>query len=159
MSQTSIDMSLLIEILNDHLDPHKKTEVLQAINRSLKEEEAENNAAGEGAETGDEPKEKAPKIPKKAVVFITGMPDSMDPKDLEELSGFVTWIAESEPARHVLGALKETKADYNGTKKAKKNPAKTIGELCEIAPLKLFKEHGIYKKPEGPLEFIRVPNS
>lgn len=150
---TDIDIQILIEILGKHLDTEKRTDIIRDINKALKEEEEEENK--EGAEDGEE---KPPKVVKKPMVIVTSLPAGVTEEHLTEIVGFFTMVAEDSPGREIKGALKECMAEYNGTKKAKKNPADSLGDLFEIAPLKIFKENKIYAKPKGPLDIIYCPN-
>jgi hypothetical protein len=150
MSAANIELGSLVQILGDHLDGAKKKAILEDIKKLLDEEaqskQEENN------------KEKPPKIPKKKVVILTSIPDGITEKQIEDFTGFITEIAEDEPTRELKSAVRKVKQDYQGTRKALKKPADSLSELFENAGGPLFKEHGIYKKPAGPLEFIYLPN-
>ena len=140
----NIERDILRGILRDHLDTQKQAEILNDINNALAEEK--------------ETEEKPPKIEKKQVVIITGMPPGFEEKDVENLAGFITEIPAENPTRDIKYSLRETAETYKTTRKAKKNPADCLAELFELAPAALFKENGILKKPKGPLEFVSCPN-
>lgn len=152
--QTSIDIGILSEILRGHLAPEQKAEIMKEINKAMKEEEEVLD--GEKEETE---KDKPAKVVKKQVIIFTALPEKFTEEDLEGLAGFVTTIPEETPIRELKGMVKESRAVYSNSKKAKKNPADSLGELFEIAPLSAFKEAGILKKPQGPLEFTYCPNN
>lgn len=144
---SAIDIDILRSILHDHVEPDKEVEILREINKALVEEEQAK---------ADE--EKPPKIEKKPVVILTALPRGLEAKDLESLCGFITEIALETPTREIETAVVNVKEAYKSSKKAKKNPAESLGDLFELAPTKLFKEEGILKKPKGPLEFVHCPN-
>jgi hypothetical protein len=144
-----IDLDSLKSILRDNLDVPQQATILREINRLLQEE---------AEEKAKEEEEKPPKIPKKAVIVLTSLPHGVNERDLEEISGFYTEINEDKPTRDVQAGVSAIRNAYNSSRKAKKNPAQSTGELFELAPAKLFKEEGIQKKPKGPLEFVYVPN-
>jgi hypothetical protein len=144
-----IDIDVLKSILREHLEAQQQAAILKEINNILTEEEEEKLK-----EQGEKP----PKVPKKSVIILTSLPDGVTEKDLEHLAGFITEIPEDARTKDLKGQLLEVKNAYNQTKKAKKNPANTLGELFEAAGGKLFKENGVQKKPKGPLEFIFCPN-
>jgi hypothetical protein len=142
-----IDLDTLNSILRDHLEDQKHAEILREINNALADEEKDG-----------EKKEKDPPIPKKAVVILTALPEGLDPKNVEDMAGFITEIPEEAPTKDMKFKLSDVGQSYAATRKAKKNPADSLGELFELASGKLFKESGILKKPKGPLEFVFVPN-
>jgi hypothetical protein len=144
-----IDLPTLKAVLQDHLEDEQQARILKEIASILAEEEKEK-----------EKKEKLPPIPKKPVVIITGGPEEImkNPKILSELAGFITEIAEEDRALDIKYKLLDAKRDYDSSRKAKKSPAQSFGELFEVAPTKIFKNNGILKKPKGPLEFIFTNN-
>lgn len=144
-----IELDILKSILRDHLDENKQVEILRDINKTLTEEEQERLANQE---------EKPPKVEKKTVMILTSMPHGFERKDLEALSGFITEIPVEDETSSIKASLRDVAEAYKATKKSKKNPANSLGDLFEVAPLKLFKETGILKKPKGPVEFIYCPN-
>jgi len=142
-----IDLPTLKAVLQDHLEDSQQARILQEIANILAEEEKEK-------------KEKLPPIPKKSIVVITGGPDELvnNPKLLEDLSGYITEIPEEDRSKDIKYKILEVKRDYDTSRKAKKNPAQSFGELFEVAPTRLFKNNSILKKPKGPLEFIFTGN-
>jgi len=142
-----IDLDILKSIFRDHLEDEKQAELLREINKALIEEEQEKNKT-----------EKPPKIPQKTVIILTSLPSGFDEKELENLAGFVTEIPEETPTRDIRSSIDDVRSEYNNSRKAKKNPAHSLGDLFELAPAKLFKENGVTKKPKGPAEFVFCPN-
>ena len=145
---TAIDLGILVEILSSNVNQQQKEEILKEINEALKEEEE--------AKTSNE--DKPPKIPKKTVIVLTSVPEGFDPQKIEDIVGFITEIPEDDQTSHLRTKFHEAKQIYNDSKKAKKNPAESLGELFEFAPLKTFKEAGVLKKPKGPIEFYFQKN-
>jgi hypothetical protein len=145
--EKKIDISTLKSVLQDHLEDSQQAEILREIANILAQEE-------------EQKKEKLPPIPKKSIIIITGGPDEIvkNPKLLEDLAGFITEIPEEDHTKDLKYKLMEAKRDYQSSKKARKAPAESLGELFELAPTKIFKNNGILKKPKGPLEFIFVAN-
>jgi hypothetical protein len=92
------------------------------------------------------------------VVILTSLPPEFPEKELENLAGFITEIAVDQRTQDLKEGIANVMSAYSHSKKAKKAPANSLGELFEIAPAKLFKEEGILKKPKGPLEFVFKPN-
>jgi hypothetical protein len=146
----NIDIDILKSILRKHLDLPQQAAILKEINEVTAEEEKGDGEKGE--------KEETLKIPKKSVVIITALPSGIEPKMLEDMVGFITEIPEDLNTKVVPGKIREIKMAFNESKKGKKNPAESLGELFEAAPTKLFKEFTIQKKPKGPLEFVFAPN-
>jgi len=144
-----IDLDLLNSILRDHLEDNQHAEILREINSALAE-------ADEEKETAE--KEKGPPIPKKPVIILTALPEGITPESVGDMAGFITEIPEESPTIDLKFKISDVAASYATTKKAKKNPADSLGDLFELASGKLFKESGILKKPKGPLEFTFVPN-
>lgn len=142
-----IDLPTLKAVLQDHLEDDKQAQILKEIAKILAQEE-------EGK------KEKLPPIPKKAVVIITGGPKEImdNPKLLSDLAGFITEIPEEDRTADIKYKLLDCKKDYDTSRKAKKSPAHSFGELFEVAATRIFKNNGILKKPKGPLEFIFTNN-
>lgn len=144
-----IDIDTLKAILRDHVEDSLQANILRDINQVLNEE-AEVKAK--------ESEEKPPKVAKKTVMILTALPEGLEEKNVEDLVGFVTEIAEDDRTRDIKYKLNDAFETYKVSRKAKKNPAHSLGELFEVAPNKLFKENAIYKKPKGPVEFVYVRN-
>jgi hypothetical protein len=145
--EKKVDLETLRAVLRDHVEDSKQAQILAEINQILIEET-------------EVKKEKAPPIPKKQIVVITGGPEDwvQNKKLFEDLSGFITEIPEETHTGSLQEKIQNAKRDYSYSKKSKKNPAYSLGELFELAPTKMFKDNGILKKPKGPLEFIYIGN-
>lgn len=144
-----IDIYTLKNILRSRVDEETHEKILKDIQKTLEEEE---QAQKEEKEETEEPA--PPKVPKKLVVLVTGLPESISEKSISEIGGFICEIPEDEPASSIPEKLQEVASEYACTKKAKKNPANSTGELWEVAPAKLFKNYGLTKKSKGAVEFF-----
>jgi len=144
--EKKIDIETLKEILQEHLEDTTQAEILKEINKALLEKE----------EIKD--KEKKEKVEKKGVVILTTLPQGVERKDLENLTGFFTEIPEEDHPTSLHEKIASVKAAYNLSRKAKKNPAETLGDLFELAPAKILKEVGILKKPKGTVRFLHITN-
>jgi hypothetical protein len=142
-----IDLPTLKAVLQDHLEDSQQARILEEIASILAQEE-------------ETKKEKLPPVPKKPVVIITGGPEELtsNPKLLEDLAGFITEIPEEDRAKDLKYKIMDCKKEYDVSRKAKKNPAYSFGDLFEVAPTRIFKNNGLLKKPKGPLEFIFTGN-
>ena len=146
--EKKIDLDTLKEILRDHLEDSTQAEILKEINQALLQQEQE------------EVKEKTknPPIEKKGIVILSSLPQNLDRKDLEQISGFFTEIPTEDHISSLREKIQGVHAAYQQSKKSKKCPANTLGDLMEFAPAKLLKEVGILKKPKGSLQFFHLPN-
>jgi len=141
-----IDLDTLKEILRDHVEDTTQAQILKEINQVLIEKEEVKE------------KDKPEKIEKKSIVILTSLPTGTNPKDLESVTGFYTEIPLEDHIGNTAEKLKNAQSTYHQSKKGKKNPAKTIGDLLEFASSKTLKGEGIHKKPKGALEFVYIPN-
>ena len=147
--KTDIDIHTLRGILKDTLKESDAQTVLEEIAKKL----VDDQKAAEGEE------EAPPKPKKKTVVLVTGLPQGTSAKDISELPGFVLDMPEDESASEIPGKLLEIAACYAQTRKAKKLPSKTVGELWENAPASLWKQQGIAKKSKTIVEFFFADNT
>jgi hypothetical protein len=141
-----IDLDTLKTILRDHVDDQKQAEILQDIQATIQEEETETKT------------DKPPKIEKKTIVIVTAQPEGTGPQAIQTMAGFATEVAASTSPAEVKTGLSEALMEFNESKKGRKNPAKTLGELFEEAPARILKNNGILKKPKEPAEFVWCPN-
>lgn len=144
-----IDIDSLKSILRDHLPIEDQAKILKDIEKTIEDD----HSAQDGA-PGEEAKEKLPKVPKKMVVLVTAPPLSPSDKDVSESAGFICEILEETSTREIPHMLREISETYKSSRKAKKNPAESIGDLWELAPNKLFKEYGLTKKSKSSVEFF-----
>ncbi len=144
-----IDIETLKAILRDHVEDTLQANILRDINQILNEE---------AEEKAKESEEKPPKVPKKTVVILTALPEGVKEKDVSDFVGFITEIAEDDRTGDLKYKINDTMETYKTSRKAQKNPADSLGDLFEIAPTKMFKENGIFKKPKGPVEFTHIKN-
>jgi hypothetical protein len=144
-----IDIETLKAILRDHVEDNQQASILRDINEVLNEEAEEKAKSAE---------EKPPKVAKKTVVILTALPEGLAEKDVSDLAGFITEIAEEDRTGDLKYKVNDTMETYKTSRKAQKNPAESLGDLFELAPTKMFKENAILKKPKGPVEFTFIRN-
>lgn len=156
----AIDIEILKSVLREHLPDTQQAAILKDVQRIIKEQNPEEDpyqTTTENSENGE--KEKLPRIPKKQVVLITGLPENISKKDIEELAGFFLEVPEDTRSKDIPYKLKDVLSTYQCSKKASKQPAECLADLFELAPTKMFKENEIPKKPKGPIEFVFCPNN
>lgn len=141
-----IDIATLKEILREFVEDKTQIEILKEIDQALNKQ-SETDAPL--------PKEK---VLKKGIVIITSLPQGVTQDDLHDITGFFTEIPLEDPLCSVAQKLEDIKASYRSSKKAKKNPVQTLGELLELAPQKMLKEYGILKKPQESIQIIHLSN-
>lgn len=144
-----IDIETLKAILRDHVEDSLQANILRDINQILNEE---------AEEKAKETEEKTPKVNKKTVVILTALPEGLNEKEVEDLVGFITEIPEDDRTGDLKYKINDTMESYKVSRKAKKNPADSLGDLFELAPTKMFKENAVFKKPKGPIEFTFIRN-
>lgn len=144
--EKKIDLETLKEILRDHVADDTQAEILKEVSLVLNKKEEEKT------QTEKE------KIQKKGVVILTALPSHLDRQSLSELPGFFTEIPLEDSVPGLQDKINDIKAAYSLSRKAKKNPAHTVGELLELAPSKLLKEYGVLKKPKETLQFTYIAN-
>jgi hypothetical protein len=144
-----IDIETLKAILRDHVEDSLQANILRDINQILNEE---------AEEKAKEAEEKPPKVAKKTIVILTALPEGLEEKEVSDMVGFITEIAEEDRTGDLKYKINDVMETYKVSRKAQKNPADGLGDLFEVAPTKLFKESGIFKKPRGPVEFTFIKN-
>lgn len=87
--------------------------------------------------------EKTPAV-KKKYVFVASDPEGV--LDGKELVGWVVQIPEDQSEFSVEEKIFVAAAEYNRSKKGRRDPAKTVGEACERVPAKLFREQQLWVK-------------
>ena len=103
-----------------------------------------------------EAREKAEKAKKnlKYVIVVNQEPGEITADSL----GWILQIDEEMRVDEVIPALEKQVDNYASSKKAKKNPASSIGESFDIIPAKDFKEDGILIKTKNPVNLVFIPN-
>ena len=149
-----LDLDVVSEILLENLSEEQAYPIIDALkNRAKQAAEANGereDSKGEGG--GGEGKNKE-KVPKKWVILITK--ESLDEK---EPVGFVLQIPEQLPAKEIGPRLRETADEYNGTKKGRKNPVRSIGELFQYLGPKYFIAGRLWKKTKEAAEVVILSN-
>lgn len=166
-----IDLTTLKNILSDHLRIEDQAKILKDIEKTVKSEDEESKTAGavssEETENQDEDEQedqqeeeppKPPKAKKKLIIILTATPPNTSAEELNNLPAFIAEIPEETSAREIPQMLKEISMTYAETRKAKKNPLKSVGELWTGAPAKLFKAVGLGKKSKEVVEVHYIGN-
>lgn len=102
------------------------------------------------AETDEE---KEPVVKKQYVVIV------YDPEgQLEgmELTGSIVQIPEDESVYTAVERLHRAGYEFNTTKKGRRMPVKTVGEVCEHVPARIAKEQKIWIKHKEPCFLLRT---
>lgn len=95
------------------------------------------------ADKEEKDKEKR-EIEKKRWVVLVG--DPYGALDGVELTGYALQINESESEFDVVKKLNQMAREYNRSKRGRKDPVKSVTEVCEVVPAKMLKEVGIWVK-------------
>ncbi len=97
--------------------------------------------------------EKEPVVKKQYVVVV------YDPEgQLEgmELTGSIVQIPEDESVYTAVEKLHRAGYEFNTTKKGRRMPVKTVGEVCENVPARIAKEQKIWIKHKEPCFLLRT---
>lgn len=105
----------------------------------------------EQAAEKDEEKEKP--VKKQFVVVVYDPEGELKGK---EFTGHVVQIPEDESVYTALERLHRAGYEFNTTKKGRRMPVKTLGEVCEHVPAKLFKEQRVWVKHKEPVFLLRT---
>ena len=95
----------------------------------------------------DQEEEKDPPVKKQYVVVVYDPEGELEGK---ELTGSIVQIPEDESVYTTVERLQRAGYEFNTTKKGRRMPVKTIGEVCEHVPAKLFKEQSVWVKTKEP---------
>lgn len=109
---------------------------------------------GELAAQVDE-EEKPPPVKKQFVMVVS------DPEEKLEGQHFVGWvlqIPEDDSPYVVNERLIRSAYEYNQSKKGRRLPVKTIGEVCEHVPARIAKEQNLWIKTKEPILLVRSDN-
>jgi hypothetical protein len=151
-----LDLDVVSEILLENLSEEQAYPIINALkNRAKQAAEANGEREDSEGQSGseNETKEKKEKVPKKWVILITK--ESLDEK---EPVGFVLQIPEQLPAKEIGPRLRETADEYNGTKKGRKNPVRSIGEIFQYVAPKYFTAGRLWKKTKEAAEVVILSN-
>ena len=99
----------------------------------------------ENAADADDEKEKP--VKKQWVVVVYDPEGELEGK---EFTGTVVQIPEDESVYTAVERLHRAGYEFNTTKKGRRMPVKTVGEVCEHVPARIAKEQGIWIKHREP---------
>lgn len=112
------------------------------------------SAAEDAASDGNEPKT----VPEKKQ-FIIVVADNDGLLTGKELVGWVLQLPEEEDMTSVSERLLKTAKAFNLSKKGRKHPVETLGELCEYVPARVFKEQKLFLKTKTPVLVVPMTNA
>jgi len=102
-----------------------------------------------------EAEEKEPPM-KKKYVFVASDPEGVLAG--KELVGWVVQIPDDQSEFTVEEKIFMAAAEYNRSKKGRRDPAKTVGEACERVPAKLFREQQLWVKNKEAAYLLPTSN-
>jgi len=102
-----------------------------------------------------ESEEKEPPM-KKKYVFVASDPEGVLAG--KELVGWVVQIPDDQSEFSVEEKIFMAAAEYNRSKKGRRDPAKTVGEACERVPAKLFREQQLWVKNKEAAYLLPTSN-
>lgn len=142
-----IDLSTVAEVLkHQKLDPATLRRIIEELNLKVEE--------------GKEEGEKAPKTKTQHVIILSD-PDGKIPASAD-FCGWVVKLEEDASPAVALERVRQVGYAYNATKKGRLYPAKTVGEIIESVPRKLWKtDDGHVQLPltKTPVLILRTDNS
>ena len=124
-------------------DPEKVNQLLKDIEQ-LAAQEAEEEKAN-----------RAPTVKKQFVILLSD-PNATLP-DVEYV-GWVAQIPEDDDTALTLERIQRAGYEYNTSKKGRKYPCKTIGEICEAVGPRLMKEQDVAVKTKIPVRVVVTDN-
>ena len=137
MAKVDLELVTMVLTRND-----VETRLVADIIKEIQQESA--------AETDEE---KEPVVKKQYVVVV------YDPEgQLEgmELTGSIVQIPEDESVYTAVERLHRAGYEFNTTKKGRRMPVKTVGEVCENVPARITKEQKIWVKHKEPCFLLRT---
>lgn len=132
MAKVDLELVKMVLTRND-----VETRLVAEIIKEIQQESA--------AETDDEEKEKPTK--KQWVVVVYDPEGELDGK---EFTGSVVQIPEDESVYTAVERLHRAGYEFNTTKKGRRMPVKTVGEVCEHVPARIAKEQKVWIKHKEP---------
>lgn len=100
--------------------------------------------------------EKKPIIKKQYVVLLA---DEEGKLVNEEWMGWIVQVPENEPLQSAVEKVVRVGKAFNLTKKGRKYPVKTVGEVCESVSGRISNEHKLWLKTKEPILVIPLKNS
>ena len=95
----------------------------------------------------DDDEEKEPVVKKQYVVVVYDPENELEGK---EFTGSIVQIPEDESVYTAVEKLHRAGYEFNTTKKGRRMPVKTVGEVCENVPARIAKEQKIWIKHKEP---------
>lgn len=136
-------IKMILKRRKEPVDPSNERDVNALI------QEIQNEAAA--LEEGADEKEK--KAKQQFVVVVYDPEGELEGK---EFTGSVVQIPEDESVYTAIERLQRAGYEFNTTKKGRRMPVKTIGEICEHVPAKVLKEQKIAVKTKEPVFLLRT---
>lgn len=138
-----VDIDLVRKVL-------QRNEVdLETISQVLEDLELEVGVNEEGEPT------LLPPVKKQFIMLIS----DPDGKFAEELfTGWVLQIPEDQSPLEINAQLIRAAYEFNRSKKGRREPAKTITDVCEVVPQKMLRAQNIWVKTKEPILLVRTDN-
>ncbi len=138
-----IDIAKVADILRQNqLEPAVMRRILEQMNK-ITEEAAANE-------------DEKPPAQKKQFVILVSDPDGQMPE--QELAGWVLQIPEDASPLSLQERVHKAAYDFNATRRGRKLPAETMGEVFETVPAKNFKEVEVWVKTKTPVLVMSTDN-
>jgi hypothetical protein len=149
-----ISTETIKNVLFENLAPAVAEEILQKLEEAIHDDARKEtqNESNHHEETGDT-KEKEPKIDKKWVLIITE--ESLNEK---EPVGYAVEMRTEDPVQTLAQKLQATAREFNSTKKGRKNPVHSLGDLFETVGPKFFKTDNVWKKTKATADVVILSN-
>ena len=100
-----------------------------------------------------------PKVAPEKKQFIIVVADNEGLLTDKEMVGWVLQLPEEDAMTSVSEKLLKTAKAFNLTKKGRKHPVETLGELCEYVPARIFKEQKLSLKTKTPVLVVPMANA
>ncbi len=138
---------------------------LEVVKRILKRADLESSVVSEilgelqsaVADAGSETDE--PKVAPEKKQFIIVVADNEGLLTGKEMVGWVLQLPEEDAMTSVTEKLLKTAKSFNLSKKGRKHPVETLGELCEYVPSRIFKEQKLSLKTKVPVLVVPMANA
>jgi len=98
--------------------------------------------------SAEKDEEKEPPVKKQYVVVVYDPEGELEGK---EFTGSIVQIPEDESVYTAIERLHRSGYEFNTTKKGRRMPVKTVGEICEHVPARISKEQKIWIKHKEPV--------
>lgn len=132
-NMAKVDLELVKMVLQRN---DLETRVVAGIIQELQQEQA-----------AEQDEEKEPPVKKQYVVVVYDPEGELEGK---EFTGSIVQIPEDESVYTAVERLHRAGYEFNTTKKGRRMPVKTVGEICEHVPAKIAKEQKVWIKHKEP---------